>query len=169
MSVVWGAVKGFKAESKSQININKDEKQQGTAGPVAGNRLFNKPITKVKEIADGYYKRVFGTERPKFAGTRKLDEARGKRISDAFVAMKNNPNDPEVKTAYEALAKETLDQYKDFVKAGFTVEINNEEPYNNSQEMIDDLRNNKTIKIYSTESGFGSVPITEKEETITHY
>ena len=158
-----GAVKGFKAESKSQININKDEKQQGTAGPVAGNRLFNKPITKVKEIADGYYKRVFGTERPKFAGTRKLDEARGKRISDAFIAMKNNPNDPEVKAAYEALAKETLDQYKDFVKAGFTVEINNEEPYNNSQEMIDDLRNNKTIKIYSTESGFGSVPITEKE------
>ena len=158
-----GAVKSFKAESKSQININKDEKQQGTAGPVAGNRLFNKPITKVKEIADGYYKRVFGTERPKFAGTRKLDEARGKRISDAFIAMKNNPNDPEVKAAYEALAKETLDQYKDFVKAGFTVEINNEEPYNNSQEMIDDLRNNKTIKIYSTESGFGSVPITEKE------
>ena len=158
-----GAVKGFKAESKSQININKDEKQQGTAGPVAGNRLFNKPITKVKEIADGYYKRVFGTERPKFAGTRKLDEARGKRISDAFIAMKNTPNDPEVKAAYEALAKETLDQYKDFVKAGFTVEINNEEPYNNSQEMIDDLRNNKTIKIYSTESGFGSVPITEKE------
>ena len=158
-----GAVKGFKAESKSQININKDEKQQGTAGPVAGNRLFNKPITKVKEIADGYYKRVFGTERPKFAGTRKLDEARGKRISDAFIAMKNNPNDPEVKTAYEALAKETLDQYKDFVKAGFTVEINNKERYNNSQEMIDDLRNNKTIKILSTESGFGSVPITEKE------
>lgn len=133
------------------------------AGPVAGNRLFNKPLTRAKEIANRYYKRVFGAERPKFAGTRKLDEARAKRISDAFVAMKNNPSNPKVKAAYEALAKETLDQYQDFLDAGYTVEINNEEPYANSQEMIDDLRDNNRIKIFSTESGFGSKGITEKQ------
>lgn len=134
-----------------------------TTGPIAGNRLFNKPLTAAKEVANRYYQRVFGTERPKFAGTRKLDEERGKRIADAYIAMKDDPTNPEVRAAYDAMAKETLDQYKDFVDSGFTIEVDNEEPYANSQEMIDDLRNNNRIKIFSTEAGFGSNPITEEQ------
>ena len=131
--------------------------------PRAGNRLFNKPIEAVAEIADRYFQRVFGRPRPKYYGSRSLDEARAKRISDAFDAMKHDPNNPEVKAAYEALAKETLDQYNEFAKAEYKVEINNNEPYNNSQEMIDDLRNNKRMKIFSTESGFGDSKITDKQ------
>jgi hypothetical protein len=77
--------------------------------------------------------------------------------------MKHDPNNPEVKAAYEALAKETLEQYKEFAAAGYKVEINNNEPYANSQEMIDDLRNNKRMKIFSTESGFGDTKITDKQ------
>jgi hypothetical protein len=134
-----------------------------TTGPIAGNRLFNKPLPKAKEVANGYYQRIFNTERPKFAGTRKLDEERGKRIADAYIAMKDDPTNPEVRAAYDAMSKETLDQYKDFVDAGFTIEVDNEEPYNNSQEMIDDLKNNNRIKIFSTEAGFGSNPITEEQ------
>lgn len=125
-------------------------------GPVAGNRLFNKPLTEAKKIADRYYERVFGKKRTEFNGTRKLDKERAKRISDAFKAMKHDPNNPEVKAAYEALAKETLDQYQDFLDAGYRVEINNDEPYANSEEVIEDLRKNKRIKIFSTESGFGN-------------
>ena len=131
--------------------------------PRAGNRLFNKPIEAVAEIANRYFQRVFGRPRPQYYGSRSLDEARAKRISDAFDAMKHDPNNPEVKAAYEALAKETLDQYNEFAKAGYKVEINNNEPYNNSQEMIDDLRNNKRMKIFSTESGFGDSKITDKQ------
>jgi hypothetical protein len=144
---------------------SKETKQDGkeTKRPAAGNRLFNEPLTEVKSIADKYFKGAFGTERPTFEGTRTLDKARAKRISDAFDAMKHSPNDPEVAAAYGALAKETIDQYNAFLDAGYTVEINNEEPYANSQEMIDDLRNNKRIKIFSTESGFGDTPITPKQ------
>ena len=131
----------------------------------AGNRLFNEPLKAVKEIADRYYKRVFGKERPRFEGARELDVERAKRISDAFEAMKNDPNNPEVKKAYEALAKETIEQYKDFIDAGYVVEINNEEPYANSAEMIEDLRVNKRIKIFSTESGFGDNKITDKQRS----
>ena len=131
----------------------------------AGNRLFNEPLKAVKEIADRYYKRVFKKERPRFEGTRELDVERAKRISDAFEAMKNDPNNPEVKKAYEALAKETIEQYKDFIDAGYVVEINNEEPYANSAEMIEDLRVNKRIKIFSTESGFGDNKITDKQRS----
>jgi hypothetical protein len=134
-----------------------------TPGPVAGNRLFNKPLTAVKAIADRYYKRVFGTERERFSGKRKIDEAKLKRLSDAFIEMEHNPNDPEVKAAYEALAKETIDQYQEFLDAGYTVDFNNKEPYANSQEMIDDLRNNKHISILSTEAEFGNEPITDQQ------
>jgi hypothetical protein len=146
---------------KAQQNAEPTAKPTG--GPIAGNRLFNKPIKAVSEIANRYYQRIFGTERPKYFGSRGLDEARAKRLAQAFIDMQHNPNDPEVKAAYEALAKETIEQYKDFLDAGYTIEINNEEPYANSQEMIDDLRNNKRIKIFSTESGFGDIAITPKQ------
>jgi hypothetical protein len=131
--------------------------------PSAGNRLFNEPIPEVSEIADRYFQRILKSQRPKYFGSRSIDEARAKRISDAFDAMENAPTNPEVKEAYEALAKETLEQYKDMLDAGYKVEINNNEPYNNSQEMIDDLRKNKRMKIFSTESGFGDTKITDEQ------
>ena len=146
---------------KAQQNAEPTTKPTG--GPIAGNRLFNKPIKAVSEIANRYYQRIFGTERPKYFGSRGLDESRAKRLAQAFIDMQHNPNDPEVKAAYDAMAKETIEQYKEFLDAGYTVEINNEEPYANSQDMIDDLRNNKRIKIFSTESGFGDVAITPKQ------
>lgn len=131
--------------------------------PTAGNRLFNQPLKAVAEIADRYFQRVFGKPRPKYYGSKTLDTARAKQIADAFQNMKNDPNNPEVKAAYEALAKETLEQYQAFLDAGYKVEINNNEPYANSQEMIDDLKNRKVIKIFSTESGFGDTPITDQQ------
>lgn len=129
----------------------------------AGNRIFNKPLEAVKKIANNYYERVFGKKRPIFKGITKIDKEFAKRIANAYEAMQNNPNDPEVRAAYKALARETMEQYKEFDKAGFIIEINNKEPYNNSQEMIDDLRENRRIKIFSTESGFGDTPITDKQ------
>ena len=149
-----------KTQPTTQTQTNETTTEQPT-GPVAGNRLFNKPLTEVKKIADRYYERVFGRKRAEFNGTRKLDKERAKRISDAFKEMKHDPNNPEVKAAYEALAKETLDQYQDFLDAGYRVEINNEEPYANSEEVIEDLRKNKRIKIFSTESGFGTHKISK--------
>jgi hypothetical protein len=131
--------------------------------PSPGNRLFNKPLERVAQIANRYYERVFGKPRPKYYGSEKIDEARAKRIANAFAAMQHNPNDPKVREAYEAMAAETLEQYKDFLEAGYVVEINNEEPYRNSREMIEDLRKNKRMKIFSTESGFGDTQISQEQ------
>ncbi len=152
-----------KTQPTTQIQQDGKQETKPTGGPIAGNRLFNKPLKAVSEIANRYYQRIFGTDRPKYYGSRGLDEARAKRLAQAFIDMKHNPNDPEVKASYEALAKETLDQYQAFLDAGYTIEINNEEPYASSQDMIEDLRNNKRIKIFSTESGFGSKKITKKQ------
>jgi hypothetical protein len=162
-----GTVTKQKAEVQLITKAEQETKTQDDAGTTIkvkpGNRLFNEPLKAVKKIADGYYKRVFKSERPVFEGTRELDTKLSKRISDAFEAMEYSPNDPNVKAAYEALAKETIDQYKAFIDAGYSVEIDNVDAYANSQEMIDDLRNNKTIKIFSTEAGFGKDPITDKQ------
>jgi hypothetical protein len=146
-------------DTQKQTNLAKDEKGK----PKAGNRLFNEPLKAVAEIANRYFQRVFGSQRPTFEGTTEFDVERAKRIAAAYEAMEDNPNDPEVRRAYEAMAKETIEQYQDFLDAGYVVEINNEEPYANSEEMIEDLRNNKRIRIFSTEAGFGDTPITPKQ------
>jgi hypothetical protein len=129
----------------------------------AGNRLFNNPLREVFDIANAYFQKAFGRPRPEYTGSTKLDKERAKRISDAFIKMKHDPTNPAVRKAYKAMAKETLDQYRAMLDAGYNTEINNEEPYANSQDMIDDLRNNKRMKIFSTESGFGDEPITDKQ------
>ena len=146
-------------DTQKQTNLAKDEKGK----PKAGNRLFNEPLKAVAEIANRYFQRVFGSQRPTFEGTTEFDVERAKRIAAAYEAMEDSPNDPEVRRAYEAMAKETIEQYQDFLDAGYVVEINNEEPYANSEEMIEDLRNNKRIRIFSTEAGFGDTPITPKQ------
>jgi DNA-directed RNA polymerase subunit F len=138
------------------------EREQQKAA-AAGNRLFNEPLEAAKEIADRYYKRVFKQERPIYKGTKTLDKARAKRISDAFIAMGHNPTNPEVREAYEAMVSETLEQYKEIIQDGYVVEVNNEEPYANSQDMINDARENKRLKIFSTESGFGDNEITDQQ------
>ena len=132
-------------------------------GVVAGNRLFNEPLSDVKEIADRYFKRVFKRQRPVFEGTKELNVERAKKIAKAYDNMKHDPTDPKVRKAYERMAKETLAQYEAMLEAGFRVEVNNNEPYGNSAEMIEDLRQNRRMKIFSTESGFGESEITEQQ------
>lgn len=87
----------------------------------------------------------------------KLNENTSKRIADAYDTMKSDPNDPEVKAAYKAMAKETVDQFDAITKNGYKVEIyeGQGEPYANSPEMIQDVRNNKHLYIFGTENGFG--------------
>lgn len=153
------------AVEDEDINDNKDQiskiKAQKTE-PVAGNKLFNEPLKDAETIAKSYMKSV-GMEYVPVEKITKLYENLSKRISDAYDKMKNDPNDPQVKKAYEAMAKETLDQYDQILEKGYNVEINNNEPYSSSEDMINDLRDNKRMKIFSTESGFGDEPITEEQ------
>jgi len=50
--------------------------------PLAGNRLFNKSFKAVAEIANRYYERIFGKQRPEYYGSRKLNQEQAKRISE---------------------------------------------------------------------------------------
>lgn len=142
--------------------IIKRQKVDKVTSQVAGNKLFNTPLKEAESIAKSYMKSLGMVYTPVEKIT-KLDEGLSKRIARAYDEMKDDPNNKEVKAAYEAMVKETIDQYDAIVKEGYNVEINNTEPYANSEAMINDLRVNKKMNIFSTESGFGDEPITDKQ------
>ncbi len=94
-----------------------------------------------------------------------IDKEQSKRISEEYDKMQHNPNDPDVRAAYEAMANETIDQYNLLKDGGYQVEIyeGEGEPYANSQEMIKDLRDNKHLFVLSTEKEFGQGKITDAQ------
>lgn len=91
-----------------------------------------------------------------------VDKERAELYAAAYDEMEHNPEDPEVKAAYQALKDEALEQYKALIDAGYEFEFYPEgvDPYPNSpREAVLDLHQNKHMFVYPTlgdESGFGS-------------
>jgi len=131
---------------------------------VAGNKLFSKPLEDAFKVAVDYMKSI-GKKKVTFkkVTNQNFNKDYAREIAKAFEEMKNDPSNKLVREAYEAMAKETMDQYNAIVEKGYSPEINNTEPYSSSEEMIADLRDNKRMKIFSTESGFGDTPITDQQ------
>jgi len=88
----------------------------------------------------------------------KVDEARAKRIAQAYEDMEHAPQDPEVQRAYKAMINETVAQYRDILKTGLKVEfITGDDPYAASPRLaILDVVDNNHLWVFPTDSGFGS-------------
>ncbi len=95
----------------------------------------------------------------------RVDEERAKRISDAYEAMQNNPNDPDVRAAYEDLVRQTKAQYEALVAAGYRFYFFDPEndPYadqpggfGNPWNAVRDLRENQTMAVFPTDVGYGT-------------
>ena len=89
----------------------------------------------------------------------KVDPNRAKRIAEEYEKMKHEPNNPKVKEAYQNLIDQTLDQYKVLKDAGYEFYFFDEtnDPYNGSPwAAMEELRNDKKMAVFSTESGFGT-------------
>ena len=129
-----------------------------------GKRLFNDPNPEAATI-ETEFKKSKGIDTPEPAPITKLDEEKSKTIADAYDQLVDSPDDPEVQSAYQAMADETMEQFNAIEKSGVKVEIwtGQGEPYKNSAEMIADVRDNKHMYIFSTEEGFGDTPITDKQ------
>lgn len=127
-----------------------------------GNKLFNNPLPIVTQIEEEYLKSK-GLPYIEFNGISSIDTNKSKVIGKLFEDMEPSFNSKETQDAYNAMIEETLEQYKTIISKGYSLEINNLEPYSNSGAMISDLRNNKRMKIFSTESGFGDEAITQKQ------
>jgi hypothetical protein len=93
----------------------------------------------------------------------KLDEPRAKRIAAEFEAMKHDPNDPTVKAAYEAMIKETLEQFQAIKQTGLEIEfITGEDPYAATPRLaILDVQENNHLWVFPTEGGFGQGEVTD--------
>ena len=130
----------------------------------AGNRLFSAPLEDALTIAKEYHteNNIPFTDPIKIT-KENFNKSRAKEIAKLYDEAVNSPTNTEVKEGYEAMIKETIEQYKKIVSKGYKVEINNSEPYGSSSEMIEDLRSNRRMKIFSTEHGFGDSLITEKQ------
>lgn len=89
----------------------------------------------------------------------KVNPEHGREIANAYEAMPHNPGDPKVQNAYGALINETKDQFKNILGSGMKIskiKPGQANPYKNSKEMHHDIKNNKHLWYYPTESGFGS-------------
>lgn len=86
-----------------------------------------------------------------------IDENRATRLAQAYESMANNPNDPKVKKAYNAMIEETMAQYEALRKKGYKFDFMPEsgDIYGNPRNAINDIVQNKRLSIFPTEQGFG--------------
>lgn len=88
-----------------------------------------------------------------------VDPKFASRVATAFDKMKHQPNHPEVRAAYDALARELPGQYDAMAKkGGVKVDfMGDTDPYAvNPRLATQDIADNKHLSIYPTEDGFGS-------------
>lgn len=113
------------------------------------------PKDEIREIAAGYAKSAGIEYKPGKPATA-VNEDLGKRLADFYDEAKSNPADPEVQKSYQALADETMAQYRAMADAGYSVEpfTGKGEPYKNSAEMVADVRDNKHLFFLRTEGNF---------------
>lgn len=90
----------------------------------------------------------------------KVDPERATRIAQEFDRMQHDPQNPEVRSAYDALARETSAQYQALLDTGLKVEFikaGQEDPYAASPRLAHlDVLDNNHMWVFSTKEGFGS-------------
>jgi hypothetical protein len=140
--------------------IQRDPQRQ----QVAGSGAFYEPSGEAQQIKRQYQQQQeLPTSQVPRVG--RVNVERSKRIADAFDEMEHNPQDPRVASAYQAMVNETADQYQMLLDNGVQFEYyrGRGEPYRSSQEMADDVINNKRLKVLATEGNFGQEAITPEE------
>lgn len=141
--------------------------QQAIDAPAPSSRAREYPENpkadpQVRAVVSGYM------DRAKVDGRRlphpdKVDAPKAEQMAKVYEGLKSTPDDPEVRAAYKALADETRAQYEEIQKAGYTIEFVDADPYKTSKEMMEDVRNNKTLKVYRTAEDQAH-PILTREE-----
>ena len=154
-------------EQVPTLDISNDntEHQSTQDKVVTKGKLFNEPNPETATISEAY-KQANGIQTPNGTPITQINEVVAKEIADAYDKMKDEPDNPEVKRAYEAMADETLKQYKVIKDAGYKIELwdGKGEPYKGASDMIRDVRDNKHLYVLPTESEFGQSKITDDDK-----
>lgn len=109
------------------------------------------------------YRQAHNITTPEYGSVNKLDHANSQRIADAYHALQHEPQHPNVRASYDALKRETLQQFQHLLKHGYKFSRweKEGEPYGDSAEMMDDVRSNRHMHYFPTVGegevgGFGS-------------
>ncbi|HLY88317.1 MAG TPA: hypothetical protein VKQ27_04975 [Acetobacteraceae bacterium] len=120
------------------------------------------PIGKIHDVAEQYMREAH-PDRPYTPPTEyhPLDPEHSKAIAQAYEEMQHTPNDPATRASYDALIKETADQYRAIKKTGLKIEpipAGMPDPYAaNPRLAAKDVADNNHLWFYPTEQGFGTV------------
>jgi hypothetical protein len=139
---------------KSRSNIDPFTKEPTKTPPIK-KELEGNPLIQ-KEAAQ--YQESIGLPKESLPKI-KVSPATGKQIAAAYEAMKHDPNNPAVKSAYDALIKETLDQYQLVKKMGIIPEFiphGAPNPYpGGSKDVLSDIKKGH-LWVFPTESPEGA-------------
>jgi hypothetical protein len=117
-----------------------------------------RPIPWAVDAANSYLGR-FGQEHLLPEEFAKFDPEMAAKYAQAFEDMQHDPSNPAVRRAFEALADETIAQYKALKDAGaeFRFNENGVDPYAASPAMgYPEFRDQRTLSIFPTLEGYGS-------------
>lgn len=118
-----------------------------------------KPNVQAAEVARKYMARAGqGADYQPINKYMPIDPKRGAEIAKLFDEMDHDPDNPQVKAAYDALAEETLEQYDEILKTGFVPEFipsDMGDPYGNPRNAIEDINQNNHMWVFPTDDGFG--------------
>ena len=147
-----------------KLETNPDVNMVGKAGKPAavridGERYSSREIAEIKRAEENYIKAA-GRDVPDYLRYPDQDEKRATLIAAAYERMKNNPDDPEVKRAYDALIEETMAQYEALKETGinFTfLKPDMPDPYAASPALgYKDVIENRNLTVFPTDFGYGS-------------
>jgi hypothetical protein len=93
-----------------------------------------------------------------------VNRRKAKKIAEYYEKAKHEPSKEDVKRSYEKLKEETLEQFNFLKKKGVKFEEWEKEgqPYKNSKEMIDDVKNNKHLYFFTGGDMPKDHPLSEK-------
>ena len=113
-----------------------------------------RPFRAAREAAREYMRRA-GLEYIEIEDYAKLDINRATRIAREYERVEHNPNDPLVKAAYEALAKEAIAQFEVLLETGIDITFEGPDPYTSPSEVIMDVVENNHMWVFKTDEGYG--------------
>jgi ribosomal protein S18 acetylase RimI-like enzyme len=115
------------------------------------------PNEEVRSVAAGYMEQAGLPYKP-VSQKVPVNAELAKQIADFYEDARHEPENPAVKASYNAFAKETVDQWNYITSQGVKMEPWKEkgQPYKDSAELLQDVRENKHLWFFPTEGGFGS-------------
>lgn len=115
------------------------------------------PSIELRKLSDDYAAKRLPNYKA-FTSYEPVPEDLVKTVADAYAAAKHQPDDLKTKAAYQAFADETLAQWDYLTGKGVRFEPWTKEgqPYATSADMTKDVRENKHLWFFPTQSGFGS-------------